>query len=159
LVLVSLVSVSGFASQSTSPQSPAATLTGRWRVKFIFAGREEMNLIFAAHPEGSGSVLLLDTGPDNKVAALQKPAAWLPTTNDRVSFSAEIELPLGTCCREVGTLIFKGKFTSNNVLSGKVVFIASTEEEESPIGFRSQIGNFTATRILDDVRSSQTGKN
>jgi hypothetical protein len=159
LLLWSLVSVSGLASQPAYTQASAASLTGRWRVKFVFAGREEMNLVFAAQPEGSGSFLLLDSGPDNKVDGRPQPAAWLPTTNDRVSFSAEVELPLGTCCREVGTLIFKGKFNSNNALVGKVIFVASTEEEENPIGFRSQIGSFTATRILAEVPSPKTGKN
>jgi hypothetical protein len=36
-------------------------LTGRWKVKFTFAGRDDMNLIFVADAKGSGSFLLLDT--------------------------------------------------------------------------------------------------
>jgi hypothetical protein len=58
-----------------------------------------------------------------------------------------VELPIGTCCRETGTLIFKGKFGSGNAVTGKVIFVGSTEEEENPIGFRAMIGTFTATRI------------
>jgi hypothetical protein len=44
-------------------------------------------------------------------------------------------------------LIFKGKFGSGNAVTGKVIFVGSTEEEENPIGFRAMIGTFTATRI------------
>ena len=122
-------------------------LTGRWQVKFTFAGRTEMNLIFDAKEKGAGTFLLLDTAADSKPETSPRPAAWLPTTNDRVGFSGEVELPFGTCCRETGTVIFKGKFASNNALSGKVIFVGSTEEEENPIGFRAMIGTFTAKRI------------
>ena len=122
-------------------------LTGRWQVKFTFAGRTDMNLILDAQAKGSGTFLLLDTAPDSKPETSPRPAAWLQTTNDRVSFSGEAEIPFGTCCRETGTLIFKGKFGSNNSLTGKVIFAGSTEEEENPIGFRAMIGTFTATRV------------
>jgi len=122
-------------------------LVGRWNVKFTFAGREAKNLVFEAQPRGSGSFLLLDTAEDSKPEPFTHPAAWAQTTNDRFSFSAEVELPIGTCCREVGTLIFKGKFDSNTAVSGKVIFVASTTDEENPIGFRSLIGTFTATRV------------
>jgi hypothetical protein len=151
LVLIPLA-VEGVSFPIQSPQGttgPAlsANLTGRWRVRFVFSGRGEKNLVLDSQSKGSGSVLLLDTGPDDKPEAYPQPAAWAQTTNDRVSFSAEVELPIGTCCREVGTLIFKGKFISSNSVTGKVIFVGSTEDEENPIGFRSLIGTFTATRI------------
>ena len=125
-------------------------LTGRWRVKFTFAGRTEMNLILDAQAKGAGTFLLLDTAPDSKPETSPRPAAWLQTTNERTGFSGEVELPIGTCCRETGTLIFKGKFASNNSLSGKVIFVGSTEEEENPIGFRAMVGTFSATRIVEE---------
>lgn len=125
-------------------------LAGRWRVKFTFAGRTEMNLILDAHPKGAGTFLLLDTAPDSRPETSPRPAAWLQTTNARMGFSGEVELPIGTCCRETGTLIFKGQFASNDSVSGKVIFVGSTEEEENPIGFRAMIGTFTATRIGED---------
>lgn len=136
----------------TSPVKPAADpdLTGRWRVKFTFAGRTEMNLILNARPKGAGTFLLLDTATDSKPESSPRLASWLQTTNDRVGFSGEVELPIGTCCRETGTLIFKGKFGANNSLSGKVIFVGSTEEVENPIGFRAMIGTFTATGIAGE---------
>ena len=131
----------------TTQAAPAETqLTGRWRMKFTFAGRSEMNLILDAKSGGSGTFLLLDTAPDSKPETAPRTAAWLQTTNDRVGFSGEVDLPIGTCCREAGTLIFKGKFGPNDSLTGKVIFVASTEEEENPIGYRALIGTFTATR-------------
>jgi hypothetical protein len=45
-------------------------------------------------------------------------------------------------------LIFKGKFASNNSISGKAIFITSTIDEENFNGYRSALGSFTATRIL-----------
>ncbi|PWT92760.1 MAG: hypothetical protein C5B55_05700 [Blastocatellia bacterium] len=121
-------------------------MTGRWQVQFTFAGRSDMHLIFDAHTKGSATFLLLDSAPDSKPETSPRAATWLQTTNDRVGFSGEVELPIGTCCREVGTLVFKGKFDSNNSVSGKVIFIGSATDEENPIGFRSMIGTFAATR-------------
>jgi hypothetical protein len=115
-------------------------------VKFTLSGIGEKNLIFESGPKGAGSVLLLDTGPDNTAEADPRPAVWSQITNNRVSFSGEVELPIGTCCRETGTLIFKGKLDSSNSFSGKTIFVGNTVDEENPNGFRSTVGTFTATR-------------
>jgi hypothetical protein len=124
-------------------------VNGNWRVKFNLSGIGEKNLIFNSQRAGSGSFLLLDTGPDGKPAPDPLPGVWSQTTNNRVNFSGEVELPLGTCCREVGTLILKGKFNSTDVIAGRAIFIASTEDEENFNGFRSTVGTFTATRVPD----------
>lgn len=136
-------------AQTTSTSSAQGELTGRWRVKFVFAGRSEMNLVFDSRAKNSGTFRLLDTGPDSQPETSPRPAAWSQTANDRVGFSGEVELPIGDCCRETGTLIFKGKFASSNSVTGKVIFVGSTEEEENPIGFRALIGTFTANRVVD----------
>ena len=142
--LLLLLFVATYAVPQTPPHEN--TLNGSWHIKFTFAGRSEMNLIFNANEKSVGTLLLLDTAPDSKPELSPRPAAWLQTTNDRFGLSGEVELPIGTCCRETGTLVFKGKFASNNSISGKVVFIGSTEEEENPIGFRAMVGTFVATR-------------
>jgi hypothetical protein len=152
LILISLFGVQGVALQSTVPHAAVlatqgTNLSGRWQVKFSLSGIGEKNLVFDAQAKGSGSFLLLDTGPDGKPVADALSAAWSQATNDRVNFSGEVELPIGTCCRETGTLILKGKFTSSNTISGKAIFVASTVDEENYIGFRSMLGSFTATRI------------
>jgi len=134
-------------TQVAATPSAQKALPGRWQVKFTFAGRTEMNLIFESQTKGSGTFLLLDTAPDSKPEASPRSATWTETTNDRVSFSGEVELPIGTCCRETGSLIFKGKFGKDDSLTGKVIFIGSTEEEENGLGFRAMVGTFTASRI------------
>jgi hypothetical protein len=140
------------AFQATPPRTapgPEQTIVpvGRWQVKFTMEGVEK-NLIVVAEARGVASFLLLDTAPDNKPVADPQPAAWSKLTNDRISFSGEVELPIGACCREIGTLIFKGKFRSKNSIEGKLIFVTSVDEEESPYRFRSAIGTFTATRVL-----------
>ena len=126
-------------------QAPAAKLNGRWKVKFKMSGLEK-NVIFEAKENGAGGFKLLDTGVDDKPVAEPVPGVWSQLTNDRVSFSGETELPLGTCCREIGTMMFKGRFTSANAISGTVIFVTSVDQEESAFKFRSEVGTFTATR-------------
>ena len=143
LVLISSVS----AQQTTSPTAVSGKLPGRWRVTFSLAGDASKNLIFDSKAKGAGSFQLLDTGPDNKPVPEPVPAAWSELTNNRVSISGEVELPIGDCCREIGTLILKGKFKSNSSITGGLIFVTSTEEEESTYKYRSHIGTFTATRV------------
>lgn len=150
LVLLAFFAVGVIAFQPEGSQAaPAqpANLVGRWRVKFNLSGVGEKNLVFDAQARGAGSFLLLNAGPDNKPAVVPLSASWSETTNNRVSFSGEVELPLGTCCREIGTLVFKGKQTSSDSITGKAIFIGITEDEENFNGFRSTVGTFTATRV------------
>lgn len=127
-------------------QTPAAKLNGRWRVKFKMSGLEK-NVVFEAKENGAGAFKLLDTGVDDKPVAEPAPGVWSQLTNDRVSFSGETELPLGTCCREIGTMMFKGRFTSANAISGIVIFVTSVDQEESAFKFRSEVGTFEATKL------------
>lgn len=148
LHLKAVVILSFLLLQVAFAQTPQTELAGRWQVKFTFAGRDEMNLIFDSQDRGTGTFLLLDTAAEARSESSPRSAAWINSTDLQVSFSGEVELPIGDCCRETGTLIFKGKFSGNNLLSGKVIFIGSTEEEENPIGFRAMIGAFTASRMV-----------
>jgi len=127
-------------------QTPAGKLNGRWRVKFKMSGLEK-NVTFEAKENGAGSFKLLDTGVDDKPVAEPVPGVWSQLTNDRVSFSGEAELPIGTCCREIGTMMFKGRFTSANAISGTVIFVTSVDQEESAFKFRSEVGTFEANRL------------
>lgn len=148
LSLVSILTIQGTASSvAAKAPPPAAKIEGRWRVKFLLTGLEK-NLLLTSRAKGVASFLLLDTAPDDKPEAAAKPATWSQLTNDRVSFSGEVELPIGTCCREIGTLIFKGRFLSNDSISGKLIFVTSVDEDESPYKLKSVVGTFTATRVL-----------
>jgi hypothetical protein len=126
--------------------TPEPKLSGRWRVNFSLVETKDKNLILEVKPKGSGTFLMLDTAPDNEPVADPLPAVWSEIDNGRVSFAGNVEMPLGTCCREVGTLIFKGTYASDNLIKGKTIFIASTTDEENFIGFRSSTGTFTAKR-------------
>ena len=150
LVWVSMVPLERVVVDASLSQAAASTQlddpTGRWQVKFYLSGVGEKKLILESKANGAGSFLLLDAGVDNAPSSNPLTASWSQATNDRVNFSGEAELPLGTCCREVGTLVFKGKFKTNNSISGKAIFIGSTEDEENYNGFRSMTGTFVATR-------------
>lgn len=130
--------------QAVALQTPK--VQGRWRIKFKMVGIEK-NVVFEAKENGAGSFKLLDTGVDDKPVADPAPGVWSQLTNDRVSFSGETELPLGTCCREIGTMMFKGRFTSPNAIAGTLVFVTSVDQEESAFKFRSEVGTFEATRM------------
>ena len=148
-ILLLAMTAQGISVQSTLPKAPpgdAVNLVGRWRVKFTLMGGNEKNLVFEARGKGEGSFLLLDTGLDDKPVVAPQAAVW-SLTNNNASISGEVELPIGTCCREMGTLIFKARINSGNSLSGKFIFVSSIEEEESPNKFRTTIGTFTATRM------------
>ena len=141
LILLTLV----VADHSTGAGN-SASLEGRWRVKAVISGVEE-NLIFVAQKAGSGTFQSATAG--DKRAPGSQPASWSQLADERVSVSGETEMPLGTCCREMGTLILKGKFGSSRIISGKLVFVTNIDEEESPYKFRSVVGTFTAERISD----------
>ena len=127
-------------------QPEMSKLNGRWRVKFALSDGQEKHLIFDAKAKGAGTFLGVDTAPENKPIPEASPAAWSITSNERVSFSGEIELPLGNCCRELGTLIFKGTFVSASAIKGRAIFITSTTDDENFTGYRSDAGTFTASR-------------
>ena len=129
-----------------TPVAETRSLNGRWRVEFALTSGEKKHLIFEAKAKGDGAFLGLDTAEGNKQTSESLPAVWSETANGRVTFSGDIELPLGTCCREVGTLIFKGSFISDTSLKGRAIFITSTTDDENFIGYRSDVGTFTATR-------------
>lgn len=139
------VMIYGLASQCSVAQTAAPSLEGRWQVAFDLDGAKK-TLIFESKAGGSGSFVLMN---DEKQMGASLPAVWTRIDNDRVSFSGDAELPLGTCCVELGTVTFKGRFKSTSSISGKVVFVTSVEDEESPLKLRSAVGTFTATRIDD----------
>ena len=148
ILIVVSVSVNRFQPQVTAQSTQPLSVAGKWQVKFHLSDGVEHNLLIDSQPNGMGSFLLINAKSGEKSETVAQPAVWAVTSNQRVSFSGHLELQLGTCCREMGTLIFKGKISSNNSISGRVIFVTSVEEEESPYKFRSEVGTFTATRVL-----------
>jgi hypothetical protein len=154
ILVIAFFVVSFANSHNLAPQrtfakdsSKEISFVGRWHVKFTLVGGSEKNLVLTSHEKGEGSFEMLDTGPNNDRVLPLIPTTWSQKV-EFVSISGEVELPIGTCCRENGTLIFKGKLLSQNSYSGKLIFVTNTDEEESPYKYRSTIGTFTATRIV-----------
>jgi hypothetical protein len=145
-MLALLVAVFVLFATPVFSRSETRSLSGRWRVEFALTSGEKKHLVFEGNGKGAGTFLGLDTAEGNKQAPESLPAVWSQTANERVTFSGDIELPLGTCCRELGTLIFKGEFVSDTSLKGRAIFITSTTDDENFIGYRSDVGAFTATR-------------
>jgi hypothetical protein len=141
IVCLCVVGVSSAHAQTANP-SPV----GRWQVKFTVVGTSEKNLVFTAQGGGDGSFHLLDTGADNKPVPNPHAAAW-SFAKGNLSISGEVELQTGACCRETGTLILKAKLTSNNSISGKLIFVTNIDEDESPYKYHATVGTFTASRL------------
>ena len=130
----------------TLPAQQSSSPVGRWQVKFALMDTRQQNLVFTAQEHGDGSFQLLDTGVDNKPVTGTQAAVW-SLTNNHLSFTGEVELQIGNCCREMGTVIFKSNYTSGDAISGKIVFVTNVDEEESPYLYKSTIGTFTAKRL------------
>jgi len=139
LIMVGIVSASGQTSDTLNP-------IGRWQVKFKLLDTIEKNLVFTAQEGGDGSFQLLDTALDNKLDPNPQAAAW-SLAKGSLSISGEVETQIGSCCRETGTLILKAKLTSNNSISGKLIFVTNIDEDESPYKYHATVGTFTATRL------------
>ena len=122
----------------TQAQSP--NMIGRWDVEITFGNEDHRSLRFDAQADGKGTFLLLD--PRLKVWEPAKPseAKWSPGEGNSVTFSGPVEFLIGNVGRDPGTLEFKGKFETSDLITGEVEF--------SPlVGDRpSKSGTFNATR-------------
>jgi hypothetical protein len=119
-------------------QSPK--LIGKWNVEITFANEEHRALRFEAQGEGKGSFLLLD--PKAHVWGTDKPsqAKWTPREGNSVTFSGPMEFLIGNVGRDAGTLMFKGKFETADLITGEVEFSPLVGERPS------KHGTFKATR-------------
>jgi hypothetical protein len=146
---LSLLILLMIAAVSPAFQTPAPSTidpTGLWSVSFTLPSVGVKDLTLACHANHTALFKLNDPGATDNSAVAGVPAVWSPISNSRIDVSGEVELPLGTCCREVGTLILKGTSSSANAISGKALFVGTTTDEENFNGFRSLTGTFTATR-------------
>ncbi len=124
--------------ESVSPRRP--DMIGRWNVEIIFADGNKRSLRFEAQGEGKGTLELLDPRPKAWGAPTSWEAKWTLGKENDVTFSGPVEFMLGNVGRDAGTLVFKGKFETPDLITGEVEF--------SPlVGDRpSKHGTFKATR-------------
>ena len=135
LILILALQMCASLAQAESPN-----LTGRWDVEITFANGDHRSLRFDAQAAGKGSFLVLD--PRLKVWGPARPseAKWTQGDGNTVTFSGPVEFLIGNVGRDAGTLMFKGKFETDSLITGEVEF--------SPlVGDRpSKNGTFKAVR-------------
>ena len=104
----------------TYAQSP--NVIGKWNVEITFANANQRSLRFDAQDGGKGSLLLLSPGPPQVDSAKSSEAKWSQGDQKSVTFSGPMEFPLGNVGRDAGTLVFKGKFETESLITGQVEF-------------------------------------
>jgi hypothetical protein len=104
----------------THAQSP--NVIGKWKVEITFANANRHSLQFDAQGAGKGSLLLLSPGPSMADSAKPSEAKWSQSDQNSVTFSGPVEFPIGNVGRDAGTLVFKGKFETESVITGQVEF-------------------------------------
>ena len=119
-------------------QSP--NMIGRWNVEIASADGTKRSLRFDAQNAGKGTLLLLDPMLSKWGSATPSEAKWAPADQNSVTFSGTVEFPIGNVGRDAGTLMFKGKFETESLITGQVEF--------SPLvgGSPSKTGTFKAIR-------------
>ena len=104
----------------TQAQSP--NVVGKWNVEITFANAKRHSLQFDAQGAGKGSLLLLSPGPPQVNPAKLAEAKWSQSDQNSVTFSGPVEFPIGNVGRDAGTLVFKGKFETESLITGQVEF-------------------------------------
>ena len=113
-------------------QSP--NMIGSWKVDITFTSSESRSLRFDAQGAGKGTFLVLD--PRLKFWGPAKPseAKWTQGEGNSVTFSGPVEFMLGNVGRDAGTLVFKGKFETSDLITGEVEFSPLIGERPSKHG-------------------------
>ena len=113
-------------------QSP--NMIGRWNVEIAFADGTKRSLRFDAQNAGKGTLLLLDPMLSKWGPATPSEAKWAPADQNSVTFSGTVEFPIGNVGRDAGTLMFKGKFETESLITGQVEFSPLVGERPSKHG-------------------------
>jgi len=130
-VILTLILQTCFVAMAQG-QSP--NMTGRWNVEIIFADGNKRSLRFDAQDGGKGTFLPLDPMLSKWGPAKPSEAKWTPGDQNSVTFSGPMEFPLGNVGRDLGTLMFKGKFETPGIISGEVEFAPLVGERPSKHG-------------------------
>ncbi len=115
-------------------QAQSLNMTGRWNIEVTFAAGGQHSLSFDAQPGGKGSFVLMD--PIAKAWRETKPseATWTREEGNSLIFSGPMEFPIGNVGRDAGTLTFKGKFETPDLITGEVEFSPLVGERPSKHG-------------------------
>src|SRR5438552_10315615 len=142
--LIPMVAAQTCIAALSHAQSP--NMIGSWKVDITFTNGESRSLRFDAQGEAKGTFLLLD--PKLNVWGPAKPseAKWSRGEGNSVTFSGPVEFPIGNVGRDAGTLVFKGKFDTENSMMGEVAFFRLDQDANSPKAKPSKSGMFKAIR-------------
>ncbi len=125
---------------SALAQAQSPNVVGSWNIEIIFGDGDKRALRFDAQDAGKGTLLVVD--PRLKVWGPGKPseAKWTREDQNSVTFSGAVEFMIGNVGRDAGTMTFKGKFETPNLITGEVEFHPLVGERPS------KHGTFKATR-------------
>ena len=121
-------------------QTQSPSLIGTWNVEITFADSAR-KLRFEAQDSGKGSFVLQDPAAKAWGSTQPSEAKWTRGNDDAVTFSGAMEFPLGNVGRDPGTLVFKGKFETGDLITGEVEFSPLVGERPS------RHGTFKAVRV------------
>jgi hypothetical protein len=114
------MAVNTFSSIPAEADSP--TVNGSWTIDITFANDQHRFLRLDAQSDGKGTLTVTD--PQAKVwgAAKSSEAKWTQGEASSVTFSGPVEFMIGNVGRDAGTLTFKGKFDTPDLITGEVDF-------------------------------------
>jgi hypothetical protein len=137
-----------FCAAQSAEAPGAAPVMGAWDVTFTWTGSNAaQKLLFIALIDGTGTFRMVGPRATNQTP-LTHPAVWTRPAQGFMSFTAEVALQTATCCRETGTLLFKGMQTTNGgVISGRAMFVNDFSVVATPGPFQTRVGTFTAVPL------------
>jgi hypothetical protein len=103
-------------------QGQSPNIIGNWNVEITFGDGNQRALRFDAQGEGKGSWQLIDQKAKVWGMPTSWSGRWAPGDGNSVTFSGNVEFPLGNVGRDTGTLVCKGKFETPDVITGEVDF-------------------------------------
>ena len=97
---------------------------GKWDVEISFANANQYSLQFDGQAGGKGSLLLLDPRSATWGDAKRTEAKWTQGEGKSLTLSAPVEFMIGNVGRDAGTLVLKGMFETENLITGEMEFSA-----------------------------------
>ena len=138
------------AQDKSETESSSSVPVGGWDVTFSLLSPTTVTntrrLMFMSFSDGTGTFRII--GPRTTwTTQTIFPSVWRSLTPSFMSFSGEVEFPIGNCCREAGTLVFKGTRANDGTMSGPVLFITSNPIVATPAPYTIRTGTFVATPL------------
>jgi len=103
-------------------EAESPNMIGRWNLEITFANEQHRFLRFEAQSDGKGTLTVTD--PQSKVwtGGKSSEAKWTRGEGNSVTFSGPVEFLIGNVGRDAGTLTFKGKLETPDLITGEVEF-------------------------------------